>query len=182
MQTEPTNPVKQAVGRLLISLGRSLSVFDPLITMPAYFGLRADILSKMPWTVLNLHPLITPYLPGERLPENGYASAMIQANGFNLIVHRQPQQGGNDDSFSVASPCYPDETFPLGVTEAAVLELEGSGPLKVKRYDTISDVDRSLQNFSGLLRVRLSCERFSDTRAVIERILKDGMLEATTPR
>ncbi len=101
---------------------------------------------------------------------------MVQANGFSLIVYRQ---GRDDYSFSIVSLCYPGKIFPYGVAEAAVLELEGARPLKIKRYDTISDVDRSLQDLSGVLKVRLSCELFPETRAVIERILKDVMAEAT---
>lgn len=182
MQIASSNPIKRAVGEVLSALGRSLTVFDPLIVVPKYFRLRRDILDGMPWTVQNLYPLITPYQPGERLPSNGYTAAMIQADGFNLIVHRQSQQGRDDDMFSIASPCRPGKTFTFGVAEAAVLELEGARPVKIRRYDNMSDVDRSLQSLSGLLKARLSCELFSETIAVIERILKEGMLEATTPR
>ncbi len=182
MQVADSNPMKRSVGKIIVAFGRLLSVFDPLIAVPSYFRLRSDILGGMPWTVRNLRPLITPYQPGERLPSNGYTSAMVQANGFNLVVYRQSQQGRDDDSFSIASPCCPGKIFPFGVAEAAVLELEGARSLKVRQYDTIADVDKSLQNLSGLLKVHLSCELFSDTRAVIERILKDGMLNATTPR
>jgi hypothetical protein len=182
MQTAYFNPVKRSVGKIIVALGRLLSVFDPLLAVPSYFRLRSDILGGMPWTVRNLRPLITPYQPGERLSGNGYTSAMVQANGFNLIVYRQSQQGRDDDSFSIASPCCPGALFPFGVVEAAVLELEGARPLKIRQYDTIADVDQSLRNLSGLLKAHLSCELFFDTRAVVERMLKEEMLEATTPR
>jgi hypothetical protein len=179
MQMVYSSPIKRSIGKIIVGLGRLLSVFDPLIAVPSYFRLRRDILGGMPWTVQNLRPLIALYLPAERLPRNGYTSAMIQANGFNLIVYRQLQQGRDDYSFSIASPCHPGKTFPFGVAEAAVLELEGARPIKIRQYDTISDVDRSLQDLSELLKVRLSCELFSDTTAVIERILQEGTLEAT---
>lgn len=179
MQMTYPERMKLVVGRFLLAVGRPLSVFDACIAMPAYFRLRKDIVSGMPWTIGNLHPSITPYIPGERLLKNGYTAALIQTNGFNVIIYRQSQQNVNDDSFSIASPCFPQQHFAFGVTEAAIVELEGAEKPRVRRYDSMPDVDLSLRELSPLLRKHLTCELFSETKAVIDRILKEGMIQAT---
>jgi hypothetical protein len=152
---------------------QALSVIDADLTLKSYFRLRAEIVHGMPWTFSNLCPLILPFIVGERVPGNGTIAAMIQASGFNIIVSREVQQG-NDDSFSVTSPFCPNKTFPFGAAEAAVLELEGAGRLKVKRYDTISDIDRCLQNIGAALQRRLSDGLLVETIARIELILREG--------
>jgi len=174
--------LKRAIGKTLLTITKPLSLFDANIALRDYFRLREDVVSQMTWTFSTLHPLITPFILGNRVPGNGTIAAMLQASGFNIIVSRETHDSKYSESFSVVSPCYPERTFPLGVTEAAVLELEGAKSLRVKRYDNMSDVDRSLQNLSTLLRHRLSCELFPDTKVVIERILTEGMLQATTTR
>ncbi len=167
---------RRAIGRVLSKAGGLFSALHSIILISGYFRLRRDIYREMPWTCHNLHHLVTPYIPGERLPSNGYISAIIQVEGFCVIVHRQPQEGGNDDMFSVISPYSPEKPFPFMVTEAAVLKLEGLPALQAKsRYDNMRDVDRAMEKVSALFRKHLSYDSFSDTKVVIEAIWREGL-------
>jgi hypothetical protein len=167
--------------RVATAFDRALGVFAPRRTIVRYFELREDILKFMPWTNGNLHPVINPYLHGSVLPGNGYVAAMLQTKYFVLVIHRQVLSEGNDHIVSIASPCFPGEYFPFGVTETAVLKLEGIKHAVGHRYDSLPDLDASIQRISLHLQRHLSCENFPATRTAIENLLNEAMRQVTEP-